>query len=840
MFINRAGFQKWLQNESRLAKVSQHDFKHQHIVREYMHAEHPYRGILLYHGLGSGKTRSAIGIAEHLKDRSVCVLLPASLATNFKNEIKKVGPVYMRPLDAFWKYTEDMNDDDGSIPAGVIDVLRSKKKGYFQVSASPKPGFLPYHAFNDEQKRRLDEQVHACIEQRYQFIHYNGLTDTHMNEIQSHRLKKLNFFNGKTVIIDEVHNFISRVVGGSKYSEEVYNHLMDADNVRIVALSGTPIINDAFELSKLLNLLRGTITSYTIVAKDSPTLKRMVHALERDPRTDYLEQHLGKQEVTVFPTPCAFVIDHSTNIMTPDNNDDSPYKQHLQHLLSTAGLKDRVSVSRTGKKELLLPNDPEHFYDNFVDVAKKGTKNDVMLSKRIQGLVSHYDLQDSTNYPRTKQLQVVRVKMSGQQFAEYRRKRAEEQAQEKKARQETVMRSEVMGLNVYKSFSRALCNFVFPDDASRPYPSEIRRRGKALVIETENDDGKQSSYEEALKEALEQLNHHPDNPYKDTLQQYGPKMAAIIHNIGQSKGPVLVYSNFRNVEGLEIFSCTLKKRGWAEITVNGDQLIVPEGAQQYFIKFTGSQKSSGTLLDVYNGNFGALRMGMREVLERRFPNTGDNRYGQVVKALLITQSGSEGISLRNVRQVHIMEPYWNDIRIKQVIGRAVRAKSHDDLPPAEREVQSFMYVSVFDDDVKHDGVCRQDKGLTADELVLNIAKAKAAISDALLKVIKRSSFDCTMYSTRPDCFKVNDKDGILYTASFSQDIRDSDAFIQQQQVVRFYPLPMPHIEDMLVYNMDTFQVFKEVDVLSSMDIDQLAPYGSLVCHNGEVTLHRVT
>ena len=37
---------------------------------------------------------------------------------------------------------------------------------------------------------------------------------------------------------------------------------------------------------------------------------------------------------------------------------------------------------------------------------------------------------------------------------------------------------------------------------------------------------------------------------------------------------------------------------------------------------------------------------------------------------MITQSGSEGISLKNVRQVHLLEPYWNMIRMDQVIGRA--------------------------------------------------------------------------------------------------------------------------------------------------------------------------
>ena len=41
-----------------------------------------------------------------------------------------------------------------------------------------------------------------------------------------------------------------------------------------------------------------------------------------------------------------------------------------------------------------------------------------------------------------------------------------------------------------------------------------------------------------------------------------------------------------------------------------------------------------------------------------------NLRGSIVKIIMITQSGSEGISLKNVRQVHITEPYWNKISNK--------------------------------------------------------------------------------------------------------------------------------------------------------------------------------
>ena len=63
--------------------------------------------------------------------------------------------------------------------------------------------------------------------------------------------------------------------------------------------------------------------------------------------------------------------------------------------------------------------------------------------------------------------------------------------------------------------------------------------------------------------------------------------------------------------------------------------------------------------------------------------------------LMTTSAGSEGISLRHVRQVHIMEPYWNRVRIDQVIGRARRVYSHLELVAEQQNVQVFEYITKF-------------------------------------------------------------------------------------------------------------------------------------------------
>ena len=64
---------------------------YQVLVREYLSIETPYRGLLVYHGLGTGKTATAVSMAEKASSNmKITTLLPASLS-NFIGEVKRWG-----------------------------------------------------------------------------------------------------------------------------------------------------------------------------------------------------------------------------------------------------------------------------------------------------------------------------------------------------------------------------------------------------------------------------------------------------------------------------------------------------------------------------------------------------------------------------------------------------------------------------------------------------------------------------------------------------------------------------------------------------------------------------
>ena len=80
-------------------------------------------------------------------------------------------------------------------------------------------------------------------------------------------------------------------------------------------------------------------------------------------------------------------------------------------------------------------------------------------------------------------------------------------------------------------------------------------------------------------------------------------------------------------------------------------------------------------------------------------NHVDNRYGAHIKVVLISKAAAEGLDFKNIRQIHIMEPWYNLSRIEQIIGRGVRNLSHCALPFEERNVEIYMHTTSLDPDV---------------------------------------------------------------------------------------------------------------------------------------------
>jgi superfamily II DNA or RNA helicase len=117
---------------------------------------------------------------------------------------------------------------------------------------------INYKELNEDDKTQVDELIDILIRNKYKFINYNGITKQRWDVYT--QKNAINPFDNSVIVIDEVHNFVSRIINKIRTKKKsistfIYEAILDAENCKIVALSGTPYINYPDELGILFNII---------------------------------------------------------------------------------------------------------------------------------------------------------------------------------------------------------------------------------------------------------------------------------------------------------------------------------------------------------------------------------------------------------------------------------------------------------------------------------------------------------------------------------------------------------------------------------------------------------
>jgi hypothetical protein len=203
------------------------------------------------------------------------------------------------------------------------------------------------------------------------------------------------------------------------------------------------------------------------------------------------------------------------------------------------------------------------------------------------------------------------------------------------------------------------------------------------------------------------------------IQRHAAKYATVIKSIQESKGIVFVYSNYL-IGGVRQFAMALEEHGF-EPALGKRMLENPSS------EFTDSSQGKYALLSSDMSDREIQRL-LRDI---RSPS---NVNGQLVRVVIGSPLVSEGLDFKNVRQVHILDPWYNMSRIEQIIGRGLRTCSHSSLPFEDQNCTIYLHILRYPDSNKE----------TYDEYVYrNFIEEKAIKIAQIKRVLTESSVDCT-------------------------------------------------------------------------------------------------
>jgi Mimiviridae putative ATP-dependent RNA helicase len=304
-----------------------------------------------------------------------------------------------------------------------------------------------------------------------------------------------------------------------------------------------------------------------------------------------------------------------------------------------------------------------------------GVQNMDKFKKMIKGYVSYYKGAPSFTFP-TMKVKYVECEMSDFQYDVYKKllkKEGGDSALLGRATKSDALDAVDLPNNFYIG-TRFVSNVVFPN----------KKVGTA---------------------GFDSFTHSKIRNY---LHRYSTKFDRIMTSVKRARGKIFIYSGFKQHAGLQSLVHVLEAFGYKNYTKHGS-------GRRRFAVWSGDESSE-------------VKDRIREVYNR-----ADNLYGNKLKIILGSPSIKEGVSLKAVRYVHVLEPYWNQSRLEQVVGRASRFCSHIALPEEQRNVKVYIYVSVH-----------EKANVTVDQYIRKLSATKNKIIKKFEEAIKEAAVDCRL------------------------------------------------------------------------------------------------
>jgi len=757
-----------------LCKAEFEHLPHQVFVRNFLSPQTPYRSLLLYHQLGTGKTCTAIGVCEEFRE------MMKQISTTKQQRIIIVGSVNVKS-----NFRKQLFDED------KIRSIAKENEGNFDyqdIQLCTASALLKEINPMNLQGLSLDsviQQVHNLIDQYYSFFGYQSLANyinryiqfkasdlqkKEYNEayLKQRRIDKIRqHFNGRLFVIDEAHNLRITSDNGDENTKKTSLLLLEiaqyAENVRILLLTATPMYNSPEEVLWWTNLLntndrRSTITRSEVFTPASTNAEDTVEIFK--PKDSTKPQLEGGRELLqrkilgyvsyvrgenpfsfpyrIYPTqflteetelrahtfsdqnrpllqmngkPIATPLEHIPVYLTELQRDSYQFimydlcMKYLRQHTFTQKDKFGNQMERMGFEEMggfgytLLQIPVECLDIVFPSVAKE-----VLISETVQGgaliptVVEDKSMNtpiapSTTPYvPEEDDEEDDEEDYEPEEEDELPQQEGEEQPEEDEVR-DKILRDDPEWIQK-KNF---LMNSI----------GEKGIRNTMLWKSIKTPPTTQKTQYEYKPEIIQNVGRFlsPEN-----LPQYSRKISEIQQRILRSTGVVLVYSEYID-GGVVPFALALEELGF-ERHIPKNSRFTPTLFNPQAQNFTQIQKRDALTMKLRNdplfqtstASFKQAKYALITGNMSFSPNnpadiatitSPENKYGELVKVVLITRAASEGVDFKFLRQVHIMEPWYNMNRIEQIIGRGVRNNSHCMLPFEERNVEIYLHGTLL-------------------------------------------------------------------------------------------------------------------------------------------------
>jgi hypothetical protein len=702
-------------------KMCNADFElspHQLFVRNFLSIQTPYNSLLLYHGLGTGKTCSAITICEEMRDylvnigmssaKKIIIVASPNVQQNFKLQL--FDSRKLKLIDGVWnirsctgnKYLKEINPMNmkGMDEEKVVKEIKKIIKNSYM--------FLGYDQFASliQKTSTIDDSIEDKV-QRYKLI--------------NQKLKVV--FGNSLIVIDEFHNI--RNTSDNSTNRAVANELQKLVKfgpsllTRLLLLSGTPMYNSYREIIWLLNIMRlndGRATiQYRDIFNDNPDDGIFVESMDENGKMT----ETGRENLRRFST--GYV-----SYVRGENPYTFPYRIYPDEF---APMQTFAGVENPGEGEAREAGEAGEAREparktkyQIPEIQISGTT--IPFHRRLDMMQDKIYLTEASPYQQSVYSYVIR-QLQKSNKEDIKNMERNDQAEQ------------TAGITLLQRPLECL-NITYPADDFDPSVAETKnydirglvgKYGLRRVMNFDDETKSNYSYRENVPHVFA-----PEN-----IGNYSSKIKSICDNIYKSEGITLIYSFYID-GGVVPIALALESMGFTRYGAAHGHSLFSKPPAPPIDAITGKRRNEMAKGETFFPSkyiviSGDKNLSPDNIGEVKAVTNDANYDGRFIKAIIISKSGTEGIDFKNIRQTHILEPWYNINLVEQTIGRAVRNCSHKNLEFEKRNVQIFLHGSVL---------TLTPNIEAADIYLYRLSERKAKQIGEVSRVLKESAVDCLL------------------------------------------------------------------------------------------------
>jgi hypothetical protein len=756
----------------------------QRLVARFLHPTTPYRGLLLNHGVGVGKTCSAVTVAEMFLDywpnRTVFILAPQAIAEGFRRTIFDVNKLVPTTRDEFaltgerWKSPQCTGMTYLRLTSMEAETNKEVIETAVRKAINARYKIMGYLAFAKMMQHKFNEAPKPIQEDKARFDDYK-------------KKKIISMFNDHLIIVDEAHNLrdekeamdlkddidvedptaVSDSEAGKQLTPILKQIVVTAEGLRLMLMTATPMYNKATEILFLLRLLLANDANDANVFENQLRVENVFNLRKRGARAaEPLEIDAEEADVAedamdamdAMEVDDDFAEDAEDGDAAEDTDEDAEDDEDSDDDVDAAEDEDAEDAKETDENTNDESIQDVSDIDDFGGaLTKQGRKELIAAMKRY---VSYMRGENPNTFPLrlTPPSAIVHMKPDFMTKDIYPRYSISKKEGHVRLNPVEIQITKALPIVVSQTDTTTHVG-AYMYNTLRHY-NKTRNTGaqkggakgdttvlyKSTQIGNITYNSKRGIYGNAgwnmcfksSTKAIGETNvtqfswNRPDfsqeSVFQTNLRSHSPKIAAIVESVNTCVGLSFIFSQFVGGGALPI-AAALEMNGWCRVLHDGTPAPLltstkPGKDTKYYILLTSAK---------------GLAPEFPKLLRYASQLTCDSAYGPPIKggvgkvqAIIGSQITSEGLDLKCIRQLHVLDGWYHLNRIEQIVGRGVRFCSHSLLPSEERNCTIYLHALAI------------PKYETADLYAYRLAVKKARYVGEVSRLMKIHAWDCML------------------------------------------------------------------------------------------------